>query len=374
MALIFNPFRRRQSTEHRQSYANAYLAAALDAALGETSTASAGAVAVVESCSSLIADPFLVARIDGRAIPISQLHQMARDVLRSGNSVWAIDVVDGELELQRACTWAVESTSPNPARWFYKLDIATPSAILSKTLPAESVIHLIMDAPAESPWQGRAPWQTCSLTGRAAAELEKSIGDESRIYAGRVWIAPDGSTQEQAQAMGDTVASLKGGKQVVAQTTSQGFGRGTSAAVPASKDWHPEQTGPNHPQGNALMRDGLENAIAGAYGIAPAYLNRQATAPALAAVKRLAFLDRTMPLAALIAEHLADKLASPGLRIHWPDLASQSVDVQLRAQALVRLNEAARGATPDMLELVGLPIQPMPATPAPTPEDARVPI
>ena len=121
------------------------------------------------------------------------------------------------------------------------------------------------------------------------------------------------------------------------------------------------------------MRDSLENAIAGAYGIAPAYLNRQATAPALAAVKRLAFLDRTLPLASLIAEQLADKLDSPGYRIHWPDLASQSVDVQLRAQALVRLAEGAQGATPEMLELVGLPIEPMP-TPTPTPEGARVPV
>ena len=297
---MFNPFRRRP--EHRASYANAYLTAALDAALGDSATASAGAVGVVESCSSLIADPFLVARISGRPIPLTHLHQMARDMLRQGNSVWAIDVVDGELELQRACGWTVESRSPNPARWLYKLQIATPSATVSKVLPADSVIHLISDAPAESPWQGRAPWQTASLTGRAAAELEKSIGDESHVYAGRVWIAPDAASQTQVDAMGRTIAALKGGGQVVSETTAQGFGGGAHAAPPASKDWRAEHTGPAHPQANVLMRDSLENAIAGAYGIAPAYLNRQATAPALAATKRLAFLDRTLPLAALIAQ------------------------------------------------------------------------
>ena len=372
---MFNPFRRRaeRRAEHRASYANAYLTAALDAALGDSANASAGAVAVVESCSSLIADPFLVARISGRPIPISQLHQMARDMLRQGNSVWALDVVDGELELQRACSWAVESTSPNPARWLYKVEIATPSAMVSKVLSADSVIHLISDAPAESPWQGRAPWQTASLTGRAVAELEKSIGDESHIYAGRVWIAPDGASQAQVDAMGRTIALLKGGGQVVSETTAQGFGSGASTAPPSAKDWKAEHTGPAHPQANVQMRDSLENAIAGAYGIAPAYLNRQATAPALAAVKRLAFLDRTLPLASLIAEQLADKLDSPGYRITWPDLASQSVDVQLRAQALVRLAEGAQGATPQMLELVGLPIEPS-AMPTPTPEGARVPV
>ena len=71
------------------------------------------------------------------------------------------------------------------------MDIATPSAMVSKVLPADSVIHLMMDSQPESPWQGRAPWQSAPLTARAAAELERSIGDESHIYAGRVWIAPD---------------------------------------------------------------------------------------------------------------------------------------------------------------------------------------
>ena len=355
---MFNPFRRRR-TEHRASYANAYLEAALAAALGDSGT-TADAVAVVESCSSLIGDPFLVASVDGRPVAPSQLHQMARDMLRRGNSVWALDVVDGELELQRACSWAVESTSPNPARWQYKIEIATPSAMVSKVLQADSVIHLMMDSQPESPWQGRAPWQSAPLTGRAIAELERSIGDESHIYAGRVWIAPDAATQAQVDAMGRTVALLKGGGQVVSETTAQGFGQGAIAAPPAAKDWKAEHTGPAHVVGNVQMRDSLENAIAGAYGVAPAYLNRQATAPALAATKRLAFLDRTLPLAAKIAEELALKLDSPGYRIHWPNLADQSVDVQLRAQALVRIAEAAQGATPQMLELVGLPIAPTP--------------
>ena len=110
MALkIPNPFRRRP-TEHRASYANAYLTAALDAALGDTASATAGAVGVVESCSSLIADPFLVARIDGRPIPISQLHQMARDMLRQGNSVWAIEIEDG------GCTSNGPAPGPSKAR------------------------------------------------------------------------------------------------------------------------------------------------------------------------------------------------------------------------------------------------------------------
>ena len=184
------------------------------------------------------------------------------------------------------------------------------------------------------------------MTARASAELEKSIGDESLIYAGRVWIAPDGASQGQIQAMARTVELLKGGGQVISETTSQGYGQGSIAAPPAAKDWRAEHTG-------------------------PAYHNVQATAPALAATKRLAYLNKTVPLAAFIAAELAIKLDSPGYSITWADLASQSVDVQLRAQAAVRLVEAAQGATPEILELVGLPVAPTPAPPAPAPTETR---
>ena len=369
---MFNPFRRR-AAERRASYADAALTAALDAATGKIS-ATADALAVVESCTSLIADPFLVARVSGRPIPPGQLHQMARDLLRRGNSVWALDVVDGELELYRACAWAIEGNSPNPARWQYRLDIATPSALITRILPADSVIHILTDAPAESPWAGRAPWESAGLTARASAELEKSIGDESRLYAGRVWIAPDGASQAQVQAMARTVELLKGGGQVVSETTAQGFGGGASAAPPAAKDWRAEHTGPAHDVGNVQMRGQVEGALSAAYGVSPAYHNVQATAPALAATKRLAYLNKTVPLAALIAAELALKLDSPGYSITWTDLASQSVDVQLRAQAAVRLVEAAQGATPEILELVGLPVAPTTPTPTPTQNDARIPV
>ena len=368
---MFNPFRRRAS-ESRASYANAALTAALDAATGKVD-ATADALAVIESCTSLIADPFLVARVQGRAVPPGQLHQMARDLLRRGNSVWAIDVVDGQLELYRACAWAIEGNSPNPARWVYRLDIATPSAMITRLMPADSVIHVLTDAPAESPWAGRAPWESCPLTARALAELEKSIGDESRLYAGRVWIAPDGASQGQVQAMARTIELLKGGGQVVSETTSKGYGQGKDAAPPPAKDWRAEHTGPAHDVGNVQMRGQVEGALSAAYGVAPAYHNVNATAPALAATKRLAYLNKTVPLAALIAAELAIKLDSPGYSITWTDLASQSVDVQLRAQAAVRLAEAAQSASPEILELVGLPVAPTP-TPTPTENDARVPV
>ena len=175
--------------------------------------------------------------------------------------------------------------------------------------------------------------------------------------------------------MARTIELLKGGGQVVSETTSKGYGQGKDNAPPPAKDWRAEHTGPAHDVGNVQMRGQVEGALSAAYGVAPAYHNVNATAPALAATKRLAFLNKTVPLAALIAAELAIKLDSPGYSITWTDLASQSVDVQLRAQAAARLAEAAQGATPEILELVGLPVAPTPTpTPTPTENDAWLPI
>ena len=258
------PFRKR--IEHRAtSYSQAVLAAALDAA-GGTSGPYPDTLAVVESCTSLIADPFLVCRIFGRPIPRTTLHQMARDLNKTGNSVWALTVSDGQLELERCCSWDIQGSSPNPARWVYKVDISTPSAIVTRTLPASGVIHLKTDSLPESPWRGRAPWESASLTADAMAELERGIRDESSLLVGRVWVAPDGASQAQVDGMGRTITALRGGKQVVSETTAGGYGQGKAAAPPANRDWKPVEVGQAHGEGNVGMRESVQASLSAATG------------------------------------------------------------------------------------------------------------
>ena len=169
--------------------------------------------------------------------------------------------------------------------------------------------------PPETPWAGRAPWESCPLTARALAELEKSIGDESHIYAGRVWIAPDGASQAQVTRDGRAPYRATQGRRAgcFLKPPVKDSGRVRLAAPPASKDWRAEHTGPTHDVGNVQMRGQVEGALSAAYGVAPAYHNVNATAPALAATKRLAFLNKTVPLAALIAAELAVQAGLAGL-------------------------------------------------------------
>ena len=63
-----------------RSYTDTVREAVNAAALG--GQADAAALAAVEACASLIADPLLVATINGARMPLQTLYDMGRDVLR----------------------------------------------------------------------------------------------------------------------------------------------------------------------------------------------------------------------------------------------------------------------------------------------------
>ena len=319
--------------------------------LAEQAPVKASGLAVIESCVGLIAEPFLVARLSGPLTSPRTLYVAARDCLRQGNSVWSISTEGGSLSLQRAHQWKVRGSSANPATWEYDLEIMAPDGLIKRTLAAPSVLHLRLIGAADSDWRGSAPWQSADLSSDAMAELERGIRDESRILNGRVWVSPDGASQAQAEGMAASIRALKGGKQVVAETTAAGFGAGKSAAP--RTDWKPVDTGQQHQPGNVSMRDSVQASLAAAYGVPAAYMSMNATAPALREAKRLAFLNKTLPLAALMVEELNEKLGETS--IVWPNLADQSIDVHLRARAASAMGELVQDKA-TLLELVGLPM------------------
>lgn len=315
-----------------------------------TPTSQAQALAVVESCVSLIADPFLQATVNGFDMRPGELHDIARDLLLTGNGVRLIDAgADLGFDLLRPYSFDVRGSSPQPDRWHYSMMMATPNGDIERRSGARGVIHCRSASAPATPWIGLAPWQAANLSSSAMAVIEASIKDEANTGNGRIWIAPDATTKEQATSMVNAIARSRGG-QVVVESTRAGHGRGPVAAP--AKDWEPTATGQDHTLGNVQMRDTVESSIAAAYGIPSAYLSQTATAPALREVKRLAFLNRTRPIAQLIADELTDKLDT-NISINWVNLADQSVDVHLRARGAAAL-AGIEGFTGDALAIVGL--------------------
>ena len=323
--------------EHRAGYTDDLVAQAFANATEPQSAA--GALAVVESCTSLIASPLMLASVSGFAISGGMLLAMGRDVLRLGNSVWLIDVSPvGQVQLLRASAFEVSGRSANPARWSYAMDFETPGGeTVKRTSPAAGIIHIMGDTPPGRTWRGNAPWASAGLSSAALAEIERGVKEESNLASGRVWTLPDGSSDAQGQSMARTLRALRGGKMVIGETTSQGFGQGKLGAPKA--DWVPTKTGQDHSLGNVGMRESVQASIASAYGVSPLWFSPRATAPGIREVKRLAFLDVTVPLARAISDQLSLKLDTP-VGIGWPNLADQSVDIHLRARGVLSLVQA----------------------------------
>ena len=337
-------------TEHRAvTFTQDATAAGL--AQAETPSVKADTLAVVESCVSLISEPFLVARLTGPLKSLRTLYVACRDVQRYGNSVWAIDTETGVLNLQRAHKFRVFGQSLDPDTWEYELELMAPDGVVKKRLPAPAVVHIRLPGNSDSDWLGCAPWQNASLSADAMAEIERGVRDEGRAINGRVWLAPDAASQEQVTAMANTVRKVKGGNSVVAETTAAGWGQSKAAAP--ERDWTAVKMGQDHTQGNVIMRDGVQAALAAAYGVPGAYFNPNATAPALREIKRLTFLNKTLPLAAMASEELSNKLPET-VEISWPNLADQSIDVHLRARAAEAAQELVQNMEA-LLTLVGLP-------------------
>ena len=343
--------------EKRASYTDTVVEALLQAA--STAQADAAALAAVEACASLIADPFLTATVNGFPIPKRTLYDMGRDVLRRGESLHlpTFDLLTGRLTFDRAESWKVGGRG----QWVYEASLAVPTGepIVRQAL-AGGVIHCMMASQPNAPWKGQAPWQMASLSASALAEISRGVRDEGKTITGRIWTSPDGATQGQADAMASSVKSVKGGNSVVAETTAQGFGQGSHAAPKA--DWKPNSTGQDHTPGNVDMLVAVQASVAAAYGVHPAAFNPAATAPALREIKRLAFLDRTLALAEIIVEELSDKLGRP-ISITWPNMADQSVDVHLRARAFAAIAGSAAGMLDYAALVAGLPPVPDTATP-----------
>ena len=83
-------FHRRGHVESRAGYTDELIAQAF--ANSSEPQSAPGALAVVESCISLIASPLMVASVSGYAISGADLVAMGRDTLLTGNSVWLIEV------------------------------------------------------------------------------------------------------------------------------------------------------------------------------------------------------------------------------------------------------------------------------------------
>ena len=341
--------RREAPVEHRAAapYTDALVRAIAQHAQGGA-TADPTATAAVEAAAGAYGRAFAVAELDP-AVPEltgATLAMIARQLIRGGECIHVIDVDRrGRLALQVAAAWEIRG-GPDPASWFYRVDVCGPSGTRKRTVPAGSVLHARYATDPARPWRGVGPMEWAALTGRVHAEIEAALRDEAAGTRGHVLPVP--AAPESADPEADPLAALRAdvqalrGRTALVESVASNW-EGSPADAPRT-DWRPQRLGFNAPATAGALRSETGAAVLAACGVPPDLF---AAGNAAREGWRRFLHGSLLPLAELVARELADKLERPGLSIGFRRLAAS--DVANRARALgdlvkagVELGEARR--------------------------------
>ena len=249
------------------TYTDTLVEAVLAAAQGNL-TAESQQSAAVEFGVGLLERCFAMAEIDPESLsrtaltPLT-LSRMARQLLLTGNAVLVIDTASGELQLLPAANWDV-SGGIREQSWRYRIELAGPSRIDTRRLPATSVVHIRMGSPVQQPWRGVSPLINAGVSASLLGRLEQRMAQEANARVGHLLMLPDGTSDEQVAALKKDLAAISGGIAIV-ETEAGGHGQGARAAPQV--DWQSRRFGANFPEANIGLRSNIALDIIAALGI-----------------------------------------------------------------------------------------------------------
>ena len=297
---------RREKRETGQGYEASLLAAFEASAAGP---ATAGATAALEAASGLIARCLASGKVDGApdgAVTPAVLAQVGRSLVRSGESVWSINVdPDGRVRLAVAGHHDVYGAA-DPAGWTYRVSEYGPSSTLSRMLPAAAVLHVRYLADPVRPWAGVGPLQAATIAGRLSAETAAALADAEGGPRGSLLPLPgaDDKEDESIAALKTDIRTLRGRVAFVESTASMNPGAPSSAP---KGDWETKRVGADPPAGEVKLLERSFVEVLSACGVPAALFETGDGTAAREAFRR--FLHSTLqPLGDLIALELSAKL------------------------------------------------------------------
>ena len=146
-------------------------------AAGDTTRATT--VSALEACCGLYARAFAGCEVKAsdhvkRALTPSVLALMARNMIRYGESVHALQVMRGELSLLPAGSWDVTG-GIDESEWIYNIHVYGPSGNLSSFVVSSSVVHCRYSVDSSQPWRGISPLGWSSTTAAIACRFREYV-------------------------------------------------------------------------------------------------------------------------------------------------------------------------------------------------------
>ena len=343
--------------EVRESYSSQVLGLQYASATGSGSAADAAAGTAIERATVLYASAFSVAtvkapgRVSGSITP-AWLAGAVRDLLRHGEHLSKITVVNGQVHLLPASLWNITGDA-DPATWVYDIQMSGPSSMTTERMPSRGVVHLMWSRSRTTPWIGCSPLSNCGLSARILGGLSRRLGDRAVQPTGAFLPVPqhdvdpaDGTSPNDA--LGGDINQAAGRLLVVNSTSG---GHGDRAAAPA-RDFSPTSFGLDIPEAASSLMEQVESRIFAATGIPPGLGGGTTSGQAVSNLYRQWIFGPVQGLANRIAVELEDKLEVAPVSFVFDRLGH--VNVAERAAAVARLVDKGGMTLKDAREAVGL--------------------
>ena len=265
-----------RSVERRatQPFTDALVGAVFAQAAGTSTTAAA--TAALEAAAGAVSRGFSAAVVEGvedsvaDALAPSTMGLIGRDIIRRGESVFAIETDRGGLALRPAGSWDVRG-GHRESEWWYRLDLFGPSGNITRFVPSAAVIHCRYAVDPARPWHGVGPLGWAALSGTLHAGTVAALSADMQAASAYAVPMPPGETP--ADAADDPLAGLKAavvkarGKSVFVETTAGSFGGDTRDAP--RQDWVQKRLGANPPEALAGLLDSSATQVLAACGVDP---------------------------------------------------------------------------------------------------------
>ena len=345
-------------TRQQGPYTDAVIAGIL-AANSLSPPAEPTAIGALETASAIWSRGFAAAKITPvnwatRSITPSVLACIGREIIRRGEALFALKVVNGGLRLVPAGSWDVRG-GWNEDEWMYRLDLFGASYHESELLPSTGVIHARYSIDPAVPYVGVNPLRWARLTGQFAANVEARLGEEAGAPVGHLLPVPspgaaEGDDDDLVDPFDQLRADLKKlrGTVAIVETTAAGMGEGRAGAP--QSDWVSRRMGADPPAG-VIETYGLSaKAVLNACGV-PVSLMTDADGTSQREAWRRFAMGSLEPTARMVAEELGRKLDTPDLTLDFSDLWAR--DLVARGQ-FVKAAVGAGMLLPDALKEAGL--------------------
>ena len=228
-------------------------------------------------------------------------HMIGRGLIRSGESVFVIDVDGAGVQLVPVAAFEVMEG------WRYRVEVQVPpGGSTSRTYSRDAVLHATWNVDPLQPWIGVGPMASAAYGAKLASNVEAKLAEETGAPSALLVPVPADGGDESLASLRADIRNAKGSA-VLVESTVAGWdeAKGSKGTL---FDWRAERLGPMIPEHLRGLYGDTCAAVLEACGIPAALGTADADGTSQRESYRRWIMASVEPVAELVAEEASEKL------------------------------------------------------------------